>query len=51
MLFLVLFGTLNSSAQVRDIYGNAVSSDLCNQIMSFESDEEVERLVTKIMDV
>ena len=33
------------------MYGNAVSSDLCNQIMSFESDEEVERLVTKIMDV
>jgi sulfatase modifying factor 1 len=50
-LLLVLFGTFSSSAQVRDIYGNAVSSDLCNQIMSFESDEEVERLVTKIMDV
>ena len=33
------------------VTGNAVSIDLCNQIMSFDSDEEVERLVTKIMDV
>ena len=51
VLSLVMFHTFTSSAQVRDMYGNAVSSDLCNQIRSFESDEEVERLVTKIMDV
>ena len=50
VLSLALSGTLTSSAQVRDIYGNAVSSDLCNQLQ-FNSDKEVERLVTRILEV
>jgi uncharacterized protein (TIGR02145 family) len=51
---LAVFGLLLFSqaihAQVRDIYGNKVSSELCDQ-MEFDTDKEVQRLVTKLLEV
>jgi formylglycine-generating enzyme required for sulfatase activity len=50
---LVVLGLLLFSqaihAQDRDIYGNKVSSELCDQ-MEFDTDEEVQRLVTKLLE-
>ena len=50
---LVVLGLLLFSqaihAQDRDIYGNKVSSELCDQ-MEFDTDKEVQRLVTKLLE-
>ena len=49
-IFLLLVSCIYANAQVRDMYGNSVSSDLCNQLQ-FDSDKEVTRLVTKILGI
>jgi formylglycine-generating enzyme required for sulfatase activity len=46
----LLFFSQAIHAQDRDIYGNKVSSELCDQ-MEFDTDEEVQRLVTKLLEV
>jgi uncharacterized protein (TIGR02145 family) len=48
VLFIALYDAVTSNAQMSDFYGNAVSSDVCNQ-RQFNSDKEVERLVTRIL--
>jgi hypothetical protein len=51
MLTVLCFPNDQLLGQNMDMFGKTLNSDLCNRIMSFDSDTEVDRLVSIIMKV